>query len=198
MTVAGSLERLCSASDALADVFCAVRVTACEDQPLDGATLAVDEFAEAMVELSGAAQALQDRVRSVLLAPKAPSRADAVRLVSLAQSVSNEIADGLAARVASVERRAELERAVRRGGAQWRAWWAATAHGLTECEPALREVRDALCACWRELAEAYDCSSSDDAISPAAGVSAPVVRETKLSGRVAVRGSGEQSGGAHR
>ena len=153
MTLADALRQLRVATDTLADVLSAVRVTVSEDHPDDASTLAIDELAEAMVELAGEAETLRDRVRAVHDEAAEPSRRDTQRIVTLAQGTLNDIADGLAERVLARERLDEVERAASRGGLPWRSWWSATAHGLAECEPAVREVRDELFVCWRELLE---------------------------------------------
>ena len=153
MTLAVALDCLSVSTDTLADVLGAVRVTVCEDLPEGTSTLAVDELAEAMVELAGEAETLRDRVRVLAGSSAEPSRRNGQQLVALAQGTLNDIADGLAERVLACERVAELDRATRRGGGPWRSWWSATIHGLAECEPAVRQVRDELFVCWRELIE---------------------------------------------
>jgi hypothetical protein len=202
MTLAASLERLVVAGDGVADALCAARVTACEDQPAGASTLAVDELAEAMVELAGEAQALRDRIRAVVLGPTQPSVAEASNLVSLAGRAWGDIVDALASRVVSCERRSELDRAARRGGAQWRGWWAATARGLRECEPPLRELRDAVFACWRELAEVGSRRIEEGPADPArsggdspARVPIGVTAHGDLTGRVVFRTLADESGG---
>jgi hypothetical protein len=152
MTLAGSLEALCVASDSLADAFAAARLTICEDQPHAGSTLAVDELAETLIELDGETTQLRDHIHTVVLGPAQPTRKQALELISLAQSALNDISDAIASWVGSRERRVELERVARRGGAQWTGWWTAALRGLAECEPPLRGLRNALFACWRELA----------------------------------------------
>jgi hypothetical protein len=153
MTLDDALEQLGVGADTLADVLSAVRVTVSEDLPDDTAPLAVDELADALVELAGEADRLRDHVRRLADGSAEPSRSDAQRLVVLAQRVLNDIADGLAERVLACERLAELERTTWRRGAPWRSWWSATVHGLADCEPAVRQVRDELFVCWRELVE---------------------------------------------
>jgi hypothetical protein len=136
-----------------------------------------------------------------VLGPPAPTRKQAVELISLAQRALNEISDGVAARVASSERTAELERLARRGGAQWTGWWAAAARGLTECDAPLRDLRDALFACWRELAESHGSWPLDEgqcgrrSSLPAADSAAVVAAHGELSGRVALRTVAEEPGG---
>ena len=152
MSLPASLERLVEATDSLAEALAAARMTVCEDQPLGTATLAVDELAETIVELSGEAGTLRTVVRRTVLGPVPPSGEAALALVSLAQQALNDIVDCMAARVTACERQAEVHRAAVRGGPRWRAWWAASAHGLTECDRPLHVVRDALIGCWYELA----------------------------------------------
>jgi hypothetical protein len=153
MTLGDALDRLSVGTDTLADVLAAVRVTVSEDLPEGASTLAVDELADAMIELAGEAETLRDRVRLLAGSSAEPSRRDGQQLVALAQGTLNDIADGLAERVLACERLAELDRATRRGGVAWRSWWSATARGLADCEPAVRVVRNELFTCWRELTE---------------------------------------------
>lgn len=203
MTLPLVLDRLRVSSDALAAAFSAARTTVCEDQPPGPATLPVDRIAEAMVELAGEAETLRDRIRAVVLGPRAPSRSEAQRLVVVAQGALNDIADGLAMRVAAPERRAELARAARCGGAGWRVWWTTTVRGLTECEPALRDVRDSLFACWQELAEidrAHSQVSSDvgamhSGVASANGTAVGVAGHCDVSGRVVLSTLAEEPGG---
>jgi hypothetical protein len=149
MTLGDAFAGLRAATRNLADVLCAVRVTVCEDRPDGTATLSVDELTDAIVELAGEAEALRDRVRTHGCAELSGPEAES--LVSLAQSTINNIADGLSERVLACDRLAEVERSARRAGSAWHSWWAATERGLIECEPAVRDVRDKLFACWREL-----------------------------------------------
>jgi hypothetical protein len=153
MTVAGALEELCVAAEALAETMSAARTTICEDQPRGGASLVLDDLADAMIELAGDADALRRRIEAVALGPEAPSRAQVLTLVTLAQRTLGEIADGVAGRVMPCRLQAEIERAARRGGPPWTQWWAAATLGLADCEPTLRALRDTLFACWRELAD---------------------------------------------
>jgi hypothetical protein len=153
MTLAGALEGLCVASNALSGALSAARTSVCEDRPEGVSPLAVDELADAMIELDGEAEALRRQIDAVVLGPAAPSRQQALQLVSVSQCALNDIADGVASRVAACDKLAEVERVARRRGAPWGAWWGAATRGVAECEPALRDLRDSLLACWRELAE---------------------------------------------
>lgn len=153
MTLGDALDQLCVGTERLLDVLSAVRVTVCEDLPDDTPAFAVDELADAIVELAGESEALRDRVRQIAGGSGTPLRHDVQQLVALAQGTLNDIADGLAQRVLACERLTELERTTRRGGAAWRSWWSATSRGLADCEPAVRELRDDLFICWRELTE---------------------------------------------
>jgi len=153
MTLGDALDQLVVGTGSLADVLAAVRVTVCEDAPEETSTLAVDELADALVELAGEAELLRNRVRSLVGGPGKPSQSDVQRVVVFAQGKLNRIADELSERVVAGERWRELERTTHRGGASWRAWWSATARGLAECEPAVRAVRDELFDCWRELTD---------------------------------------------
>jgi hypothetical protein len=200
MTLAGTLEALCVAADALADAFSAARVTVCEDQPPGVPSHVVDKLAEAMIELEGDTTALRDHIRSVVLGSTPPTREQALALISLAQRTLHDISDGVASRVGSAER-AEIVGVVRRSGGQWPGWWVATVRGLAECDPSLRDLRDALFACWRELAELNTRRPLDDVDSgrrsrlPAADSAVVVAAHGQLSGRVALRTVAEEPGG---
>lgn len=197
MTMRASLDRLSVASDRLADVFSAARLTVCEDRPDGNSTLAVDELAEAILEFAGEAQELRNRVRAALIGGTDVSRGDCVRLVSMAQGTLDDIADGVASRIASCERRAEVDRAARRGGAPWRAWWMATARGLSDCDPAVRGLRDAVVDCWKELAEGDGwrvrrAHESDRAIARTTRGPVEVTAHGDVSGRIVLRSVGDE------
>jgi hypothetical protein len=153
MTLAGALEQLGVGTSRLADVLSAVRSTVSEDLPDETSTYAVDDLGTILVGLAGEAAMLRDRVRVLAGRSAEPSRDDAIRLVALAQGALNDIADDLTDRVLAPHQLAEFERAARMRGDRWLSWWSATAHGLAECEPAVRQVRDELFVCWRELVE---------------------------------------------
>ncbi len=152
MTLTAALEELSFGTQQLADVLSAVRSTVSEDLPDDTTTLALDDLGNTLVELAGEAETLRDRVRG-LVDRAEPPRADATRLVTLAQGALNDIADGLTDHVLAHDQLAEFERAARRRDERWRSWWSVAGLGLGECEPAVRQVRDELFACWRELVE---------------------------------------------
>jgi hypothetical protein len=197
MTLQASLDRLSAASDRLADVFSAARLTVCEDRPDGMSTLAIEELAEAVVEFAAEAQELRKRVRASLLGAADVSRADYLRLVSMAQATLDDIADGVACRIAACERREEVNRAARRGGAPWRAWWAATTQGLSDCDPAVRDLRDALIECWKELAEGDGwhvrrTPGSDLAVNRKARVPLVVTGHGDVSGRIVLRSVGDE------
>lgn len=197
MTLQASLDRLSATSDRLADVFSATRLTVSEDRPDGISTLAVEELADAVVEFAGEAEALRKRVRASLSGSADVSHADCLRLVSIAQETLDDISDGVACRIASCERRAEVNRAARRGGAAWRAWWAATARGLSDCDPAVRDLRDALVDCWKELAEgggsrARVAHLPDMAVAPNARVPLEVTAHGDVSGRIVLRSVGDE------
>lgn len=197
MTLQASLDRLSAASDRLADVFSAARLTVCEDRPDGTSTLAVEELAEAVVEFEGEAQELRKRVRASLLEAADVSHADGLRLVSMAQGTLDDIADGVASRIACCERRAEVNRVARRGGAPWRAWWMATARGLNDCDRAMRELRDALVDCWKELAEGDGwrvrrTHGSDMAVAREARVPLELTAHGDVSGRIVFRSVGHE------
>jgi hypothetical protein len=169
MTLAAALEQLSFGTNRLAHVLSAVRATVSEDLPDDTTTLAVDDLGNTLVELAGEAEKLRDRVRFVAERSAEASRSDARRLVALAQGALNDIADGLADRVLACDQLAEFERVARRRDDRWRSWWSVAARGLAECEPAVRQVRDELLVCWRELVET----------SPATARAAISARDTK-------------------
>jgi hypothetical protein len=151
MTLGDALERLRVGTGALADVLAAVRVTVSEDLPDGTPTLAVDELTDAMVELAGEAEMLRDRVLAASCGRS--SWPEVQQVVALAQGTLNDIADGLAERVLSCEWLSELDCTTLPRGVAWRSWWSATSRGLADCEPAVRELRDELFICWRELTE---------------------------------------------
>jgi hypothetical protein len=153
MTLTAALEQLSFGTQQLAHVLSAVRATVSEDLPDDTTTLAVDDLGNTLVELTGEAETLRDRVRGLVDRSAEPSRFDAMRLVALAQGALNDIADGLTDHVLACDQLAEFERAARRRDERWRSWWSVAGLGLAECEPAVRQVRDELFACWRELVE---------------------------------------------
>lgn len=184
MTLAGSLEALCVAADALDDAFGVVVVTVSEDQPPRGGVHVFDRLAETMLGLGADARALRDGVRSVVLGPAAPSRREAAELLASAQALLNRLSDDLETNVTSCEQQSAFERAIRRGGREWGAWWRVTACGVDECTARLRDLRDALFTCWREMA-------SGDGFRPA--VSAPT-NATSRDGATVVAARGEVSG----
>jgi hypothetical protein len=152
MTLDAALEQLNVGTSRLADVLSAVRATVSEDLPDDEtSTLALDDLGNTLVELAGEATTLRDRVRSLAERPPESPRSDTFRLVSLAQGALNDIADGLTDRVLACDQLEEFERVARRRDGQWRSWWSVVERGLAECEPAVRQVRDELFVCWREL-----------------------------------------------
>jgi hypothetical protein len=153
MTLAAALEQVSVGTSRLADVLSAVRATVSEDLPDDTSTFAIEDLSDTLVELAGQATTLRDRVRFMAEHSAKSSRTDAVRLVALAQGVLNEISDGLADRVLACDQLAEFERVARRRDDRWRSWWSVAERGLADCEPAVRQVRDELFVCWRELAE---------------------------------------------
>lgn len=153
MTLAAAMEQLSFGTDRLAHVLSAVRATVSQDLPDDTTTLALDDLGDTLVELAGEAETLRDRVRFLAERSPEPSRSDAERVVALAQGALNDIADRLTDRVLACNQLAEFERAARLRDDRWRSWWSVVEHGLTECEPAVRQVRDELFVCWRELVE---------------------------------------------
>jgi hypothetical protein len=154
MTLDAALEQLGLGTSRLADVLSAVGATVSEDLPeKETSTLAVDDLGDTLVELAGEAMTLRDRVRLLAGRSAEASRSDALRVVALAQGALNDIADGLADRVLACDQLAEFERVARLRDDRWRSWWSVAERGLAECEPAVRQVRDELFVCWRELVE---------------------------------------------
>jgi hypothetical protein len=153
MTIAAALEQLCVGTNRLAYVLSVVKATVSEDLPDDTSTYAVEVLGHTMVELAGEATRLRDRVRLLAERSAEPSRAEVKRLVVLAQGTLNDIADELADRVLARDRLAEFKRTARLRGDKWSSWWSVAADGLAECEPAVRQVRNELFVCWRELVE---------------------------------------------
>jgi hypothetical protein len=166
MTLADAIEQLSIGTNRLADVLSAVRATVSEDVPDETSTFAVEDLGDTLIELAGEATTLRDRVRLHAERSAHSSRSDTLRLVALAQGALNDIADGLADRVLACDQLAEFERVARRRDDRWRSWWSVTERGLAECEPAVRQVRDELFVCWRELAETSPVTAREVITAP--------------------------------
>lgn len=151
MSTVRSFEALEGGATRLADALGALQVTVVEDAPHWGRTMAVDELGDAVTELCSEGQRLSGCVGQ--LEANATVREDAREILAQAQSALNAIADGLEDRARADHVRAELDRLGLRSGGEWRAWVSASLHGIAECTPALRDTRDALNACWQELAD---------------------------------------------
>lgn len=152
MTAQATMLQLEQAATALSGTLDAAKVTICEDAPTRGRTIVVDELGEAMIELSSDAAHLLAQARPVTEAGTGASREQIWLVVAEMQAEFDAISDCIAHRVTAYRVLSEIERFSRRGGLEWRAWWATSEQAIADCESSARTVRDALHACWYELA----------------------------------------------
>jgi hypothetical protein len=131
----------------------ALRITAVEDQPAEGAVLLIERCADAAEDLLGwaalglaaAADAQQDT--GVI-----PNVARARHSLKTSQQHFGKLDDQFFI-FASYERISELIRFGRRRRGEWLAWVHGIREAISQCREPIQHVRDALASCWDGLAE---------------------------------------------
>jgi hypothetical protein len=137
----------------LHEAFQALRVTTVEDQPLSGDVLLVERCADAAEDLFGwttegltAAVESQDAVGATLDLNRAR------RALATSQERSSRLTDEFL-EFTSFERLTDLIRLGRKRRGEWLAWVKSVIDAVGRCWHPMRELREALIQCWKELAE---------------------------------------------
>ena len=160
MAIEATFQDLVGKFGAARESFESLRLTAVEDRPLQDEVLLVERLSDAIDDLQGwleeavaAAAAAQQAVRHPL---------DGYR-ARVALALANErfirleykfFSEGV-----SYEEISELARLGRRRGREWLGWTGSVIAALDQCRAPLRDLDEALLACWQELGERLGTSA---------------------------------------
>lgn len=129
----------------------ALRITAVEDQPAEGAVLLVERCADAAEDLLGWAAlglaAAGDAQQGTGLIPNVARARHSLRS---SQQHFGKLDDEFST-FASYEHMTELIRFGRKKRGQWLGWVDSVSRAMCQCREPIREVRCALVCCWNEL-----------------------------------------------
>jgi hypothetical protein len=138
----------------------ALRITAVEDQPAEGAVLLIERCSDAAEDLLGWAAlglaAAGDAQQGIGVAP---SVARARHSLKMSQQHFGKVDDQFFM-FASYEHVSELIRFGRRRRGEWLAWVHSMRAAISRCREPIQQVRDALASCWEGLAEQSGTSVS--------------------------------------
>jgi hypothetical protein len=131
----------------------ALRITAVEDQPAEGAVLPVERCADAAEDLLGWAAlglaAADDARQGIGVIPNV-SRAR--HSLKTSQQHFAKLDDQFFT-FATYDRLSELIKFGRRRRGEWLAWVQSVMEAISQCREPIQQVRDALASCWDGLAE---------------------------------------------
>jgi hypothetical protein len=131
----------------------ALRITAVEDQPAEGAVLLIERCADAAEDLLGWATlglaAAGDAQQGVGVIPNVARARHSLRM---GQQHFGRLDDQFFV-FASYEWVSELVRFGRKRRGEWLAWVHSMREAISQCREPIQQVRDALVNCWDGLAE---------------------------------------------
>jgi hypothetical protein len=134
----------------------ALRITAVEDQPAEGAVLLIERCADAAEDLLGWAAlglaAAGDAQQGTGVIPNVSHVSPARHSLKTSQQHFARLDDQFFT-FASYERVSELVRFGRRRRGEWLAWVHGMREAISQCREPIQQVRDALASCWDGLAE---------------------------------------------
>jgi hypothetical protein len=131
----------------------ALRITAVEDQPAEGAVLLIERCADAAEDLLGwAALGLSAGADAQQGIGVIPNVSRAKHSLKTSQRHFGKLDDQFFV-FASYERVSELIRFGRRRRGEWLAWVDSLREAMSQCREPIQQVRDALVSCWDGLAE---------------------------------------------
>jgi hypothetical protein len=137
----------------LREVLQALRITAVEDQPAEGAVLLIERCSDEVEDLFGwAALGLAAACDAQQGVGVIPNVARARHSLKMSQQHFGKLDDEFFI-FASYEHVSELVRFARKRRGEWLAWMHSMREATSQCREPVREVRDALASCWGELAE---------------------------------------------
>lgn len=138
----------------------ALRITAVEDQPAEGAVLLVERCADAAEDLLGWAAlglAAGDDARQAI--GVVPNVSRARHSLKTSQQHFAKLDDQFFT-FAAYERLSELIRFGRKRRGEWLAWVHSIVEASSQCREPIQQVRDALASCWDGLTEQSGTSVS--------------------------------------
>ena len=137
-----------------------LEITVVEDKPPRHDAVIVDTFEYAVCDLRGwvkeARRAADEAERAVDHPVDIES---ARRALTHSQEQFGRVEHGFAANLVSYERLKDLTSFGAERGGEWFSWATTVKQGIEQCRPPVEEARQALAACWQEIAERVGMTS---------------------------------------
>jgi hypothetical protein len=142
------------------EAFESLRLTAVEDRPLRDEVLLVERLGNAVDDLQGWLEEAVAAAGEALQAVRHPLDGYRAReALALAHERFLRLEHKFFSDGVSYEEIDELSRFGRRRGREWLGWTGSVVQALDQCRVPLREVDEALLACWQELSERLGAGS---------------------------------------